>query len=125
MRNERGFILPITLVILFIVSSFTIFQINQFTTEKKLLFEQSEVITNERLLQMAIVDVTDFLTSNSDEYFSGDFQYEKGEVAFIVKAETEKIKSITLISKTLGQRSRQVKYFYYLEKGTFLPWLEK
>lgn len=123
MTNQRGFILPITLVIMFIVSSYAAFMVNQYVTEKKFLFEQSEVQSNERLLQMALVDSRPLLASGSDEYFSGTFHYEAGEVAFIVNAETEYIKSISLISKTLAQRSKRIKYFYYLENETFLPWL--
>lgn len=122
-QSQRGFILPITLVIMFIVSSYAAFMINQYVTEKKFFFEQSEARTNEQLLQMALFDSKHFLAS-SEEYFSGSFHYEAGEVAFIVKSETESIKSIFLISKTLEQRSKQIKYFYYLETGTFLPWLE-
>lgn len=125
MTNQRGFILPITLVILFIVSSYAAFLINQYVIEKKFFFEQTEVRTNERLLQMALVDSRHFLASSSEEYYSGTFYYEAGEVAFIINAETECIKSITLISKTLEQRSKRIKYFYYLETETFLPWLEQ
>lgn len=125
MTNQRGFILPITLVILFIVSSYAAFLINQYVIEKKFFFEQTEVRTNERLLQMALVDSRHFLAGSSEDYFSGTFHYDDGEVAFIVNAETEYIKSITLISKTLEQRSKRIKYFYYLETETFLPWLEQ
>lgn len=125
MTNQRGFILPITLVIMFIVSSYAAFMINQYVTEKKFFFEQSEARTNERLLQMALVDSRHLLASSSDEYYSGTFYYEAGEVAFIINAETEHVKSISLVSKTLEQRSKRIKYFYYLENGTFLPWLEK
>ncbi|WNF37797.1 competence type IV pilus minor pilin ComGG [Bacillaceae bacterium IKA-2] len=124
MTNQRGFILPITLVIMFIVSSYTAFMINQYVIEKKFFFEQTEARANERLLQMGLVDSRYFLASSNEEYFSGTFYYEEGEVAFIVNVETEHIKSITLISTTLEQRSKRIKYFYYLETETFLPWLE-
>lgn len=124
-NNEKGFIFPITLMMIFIVGSFLTFQIQQYMTEKQFLLEESETFTSERLLQMAVIDINQILIGGEADDFSGKFHYQEGEVTYIVKKETEEVMSITLVSKTLKKRSKHVKYYYYLNGGTVLPWLEE
>ncbi len=123
MNNEKGFILPITLFVVFLLTSFVTFQVNQYKIEKEIIHEQNELYTAERLLQMAIVDLQEMIEHLDDDLYSGNLHYEKGEVTFVIRSETDEIISIHLISNTKRQRSKQIKYYYYLSKETVLPWL--
>ncbi|OIJ16060.1 hypothetical protein BKP35_03505 [Anaerobacillus arseniciselenatis] len=123
MNNERGFILPITLFVVFLLSSFVTFQLNQYMIEKEIMNEKAEAFTAERLIQMAIVDLEDVIVNIDSNPNTGTLYYENGEVMFIIDSETDEIKSIHLISKTSSDRSKQMKYYYYLSNETVLPWL--
>ncbi|OIJ20280.1 hypothetical protein BKP45_09445 [Anaerobacillus alkalidiazotrophicus] len=125
LNNEKGFIMPVTLIIILIVCSFVTFQMNQYVIEKNYFFEASEMYTAERLLQMAIVDVEQHLVNQHENHLSGKFHYENGEVIFVINKEVDDVFSITLTSKTLNQRSRKIMYYYYSDVGTVLPWLKE
>jgi hypothetical protein len=108
-----------------LLSSFVIFQASQYALEKKILMEEGELYTAERLLQMGVVDVLNILGSDSRENFSGNFYYEEGEVSFVVKKEKNEIKSVRLISKTLRHKTKECTFFYDVNTETVLPWLEE
>lgn len=124
MFNEKGMILPTTLIVMFLLSSFVTFQINQYVIEKRLIKEEGDLYTAERLLQLGVVDVSKMLFTDSRDNFSGELSYEEGNVTFVVKKESNDIKSVHLISKTVEQKSKQMTFFYYENDETVLPWLE-
>lgn len=125
MGNEKGFILPTTIIIMLILSSFVIFQVSQYALEKKILLEEGELYTAERLLQMGVVDVLNILGSDERENFSGNFYYEEGEVSFVVKKEKSEMKSVRLISRTVAPKTKEFTFFYDVKTETVLPWLEE
>ncbi|MCT8138674.1 hypothetical protein H1D32_13520 [Anaerobacillus sp. CMMVII] len=124
MADQRGVILPTTMVILFLVCSFVAFQLAQYSQEKYLLKEEGDLYTAETLLQMGVVDISKMLHSDSRDHFTGKFHYGEGEVTFVVNKVKTGIKSIHLISKTKENYSKQVLFYYYENKKTVLPWLE-
>ncbi len=93
--------------------------------EKEIMNEKAEAFTAERLIQMAIVDLEDVIVNTDSNPNTGTLYYENGEVMFIIESETDEIKSIHLISKTSSDRSKQMKYYYYLSNETVLPWLNE
>ncbi|MFN7251176.1 MAG: competence type IV pilus minor pilin ComGG [Anaerobacillus sp.] len=125
MGNEKGFILPTTIIIMLLLSSFVIFQVSQYALEKKILSEEGELYTAERLLQMGVVDVLNILGSDNRENFSGNFYYEEGEVSFVVKKERNEMKSVRLISRTVAPKTKEFTFFYDVKTETVLPWLEE
>lgn len=113
MRNEKGFILPLTLIILFLLTNYTIYQIRQYVIEKEILFEQSEALSAERLLQVGIVDIEKFIETKQQLFeCSGILYYDEGEVSYTVKKDSEKTYHIILLSKTKNNRTRQINYTY-------------
>jgi hypothetical protein len=125
MGNEKGFILPTTIIIMLLLSSFVIFQVSQYALEKKILLEEGELYTAERVLQSGVVDVLNILGSDSRENFSGNFYYEEGEVSFVVKKEKEEMKKVQLISKTVTHKTKEITFFYDVNTETVLPWSEE
>ncbi len=122
MDNEKGFVLPTTLVILLLLFSFLTFQISQYTIEKQLLKDEVELFTAERLLQKGIVDVIKLLKSDKRELISGTLFYNEGEITFIVKNEQSEVKSIHIVSKTTQAQSKQITFYYDMKNETVLPW---
>ncbi|RXI99484.1 hypothetical protein DS745_14795 [Anaerobacillus alkaliphilus] len=125
MDNNRGFILPTTLMILFLLLSFLTFQISQYMIEKELIKEEAELFTAERLLQKGIVDVSKMLKSDSRDVYSGILFYEEGEITFVVKKEVSTVKSVQVVSKTYQNRSKQTTFYYNIQNETVLPWLKE
>lgn len=121
-KNEKGIIMPITLFIVFLLSSYVFFQINQYKIEKELFNEQSELYTAERLLHKAFVDIKQLLNSSSSSSYSGTLHYSNGEVTYIVSQISNEKKSITLISRTLQNRSKRFQYYFHLKNETVSPW---
>lgn len=125
MNNEKGFVLPITLIIMFLLCSFVLFQVSLYDAEKKLLKEERDLYTAERVLQMGVIDVSKLIIIDHRDHFSGKIYYEEGEVTYNVKKEREGIKSIHLISKTVQQKSKRITFYYYVNDESVLPWLEE
>lgn len=121
MVNQRGFILPITLFIVFLLSSYVTFQISQYKVEKELFYEQSELYTAERLIKLAIVDVRDIIQQSNSSSYSGKLYYNNGEVTYVINQIAANMKSITLVSQTLQQRKKRYKFYYNLNEETVSP----
>lgn len=125
MDNDKGFIMPITLIVVFILFSYVTFQINQLIVEKAFYNEQNKLYTAERLIQMAVVDLKELLQMEVSDEISGKFYYEEGEVSYIIKLETDLIWSIAITSKPSFGSMKKLNYFYNKNEETFLRWLEE
>jgi hypothetical protein len=123
MTNQKGFVLPTTIILMFLLCSFVTYQVSQYAIEKIISKEQAELYTAERLLQKGVVDVMELLRADSSESFSGKIYYEEGEVTYTVKKEQDEIKSVHVLSKTVAQKTKQITFFYYVNDETVLPWL--
>lgn len=118
LSNQKGFILPLTVIVLFLLASFTLFQIRQYVIERDFYFEYSEAFTNERLLQLAIVDVAKKIDQSTERIdLSGILYYDKGEVSYQIRSKEKCSYSILLTSKTKNNRLRQLNYTYSILRG--------
>ncbi len=123
MPNQKGFILPTTIIVLFLLCSFVSFQVTQYTIDKRLLKEEIEFYTAQQLLQKGVVEILNMLQTNRLDSNTGKLYYESGEVTYVLNKENAEVYLIQLVSKTLENNRQQTKFYYYTEDETVLPWL--
>ncbi len=123
MKSEYGFILPLTLGLMFIISSVVLYQTERYVIEKRFYFEQAEIVTLETLLQMATVDLLNDLRKDelSDK---GDYIYDKGIVTFSVLSQGERKIEFMLQAKTFQGRQRFIQLHYDKVKKEVTEWWE-
>lgn len=126
MNNERGFILPIVLTISFLLFSFLSFQVNHYLLEKELYHDANERFTSERLLQMAVVDTKEIVMNAGSIEGNGILYYEYGEVHFDISVAASNVSLVVLKSTIFkSNKKKQLKYYFYHEDKTVMPWLEE
>lgn len=124
MNNERGFILPVTIVLLFILTTSLFHQVATYEREKRFHFEIEQQFYLDQMLQMATVD---FLTLLKTDRIlaSGMFSYAKGNVYYWVLSEDDEM--IQIEFTVLTERNRQRNVEMTIDKAQFvvIHWLEK
>ncbi|MFV8827928.1 competence type IV pilus minor pilin ComGG [Alkalihalobacterium sp. APHAB7] len=122
-NGQKGFILPMTLILCLLLSLALMHVLDVYLTEKKFYAEQEEIFLLESLLQMAAVDIVDDLTTNrlSD---SGAFNYEKGAAVYWILEETHDTLNIQLKVRTEKEKQRVVRLLLDKEKMRVKEWIE-
>lgn len=133
-RNERGFVLPLTMIILFLLFSFLLHEIKIYETEKQFVHHQEDMLTLDRLLQMAAVDIEKNRLSDwpdSFMYDNGTVDYSEGTIPKGVDLDPENVIYLKLEAKVIGGSeqegfgSRHISYVYYdKDKKKIVRWVE-
>lgn len=130
-RNERGFILPITLIIVFLLVSLVLQQIKVYETEKRFFNHQEEMVTIDQLLQIGAVDLEKRLSSDP-KLKSGEFSNENGKVVYEnlslpddTDLDRKKVLRFTLTAQTGDNGSSHSSQVYYdKDKKKIIRWVE-
>lgn len=122
-NGQKGFILPITLILCLFLSLALMHVLDVYLTEKKFYAEQEEIFLLESLLQMAAVDIVDDLITNRLSA-SGAFNYEKGAAVYWILEETHDTLNIQLKVRTEKERQRVVRLLLDKEKMRVKEWIE-
>jgi hypothetical protein len=119
-RNEKGFILPVTMVIVFLLAGFVLHEVKMHETDSKFLIERQSSEKLDELLQMAVVDV-----QNPSIEREGLFYYDGGTVRYqILSTESENVVKVDLTAKTSDGKARVVHYRYDTMKNKIIMWEE-
>lgn len=122
--NENGFILPVTMILLFIVTSSLFHQISIYEREKRFHFELEQKYNIDHMLQMATVDLIT-LVKTDEIVASGMFDYTKGKIYYWILAEDDEMIQIEFTVLTDKNRQRNVEMIIDKNQYNVINWLEK
>lgn len=83
-RNQDGFILPLTMIIIFLLFSFLLYEIKAYQSEKQFLYYREEMFTVNDLMQMAAVDLEQRFAASLPDKNYGTFDYINGKVSYTI-----------------------------------------
>lgn len=131
-KNEHGFILPLTLIIVFLLFGFLLHEIKVYETQKQFVHHEEGMLILDRLLQSAATDIEAIPYKKWPDTFS----YPAGVVEYKVKKlskgssyNTKKVVSVTLTAKRSKDQNkygtRHISYVYYhKDKDKIVRWME-
>lgn len=122
--DEGGFVLPLTLVVLFLLSAFLLHEIKLYETETRFLHASEEMFTLNRLLQMADVDLERNLSHSASIRNQGVLIYTKGKVLYSIEPFSMNIVRITLKAKTKDGGMHISHAYYDKLKKKIIRWEE-
>lgn len=125
MKNEKGFILPVTIAISFLFFLVFTSQVNAYLTEKAFSKETEEILILENLMQLGVGDLKEILQGEKEsKELTGSFNYPKGIITYNVSPATITTSNITLICKTNEQRKSSARFVYNYETKEISSWLD-
>lgn len=123
MKSESGFTMPGTIILLFLLMSFLVYETNIFLSDQKFYTEAEELFILEEITSQAVADVKQELkaTMGNREFI---YSYEVGEAKgnyTIVDGNA----SITLQCITKRKRASKVSFYYNTNNEAITNWQEE
>lgn len=122
MRKEEGFTMPGTLLFLFLLFSFFIYQINSLVTDQMFYKETETLFLSDEVMQQAVIDVKREIRGQEEngEIF---YLYEAGEVTGNYVLE-QGVASVTLRCVVKGNRLYTASFQYNKSNDSITNWRE-
>jgi len=125
MRNEQGFILPVTIAISFLFFLVFTFQIYAYMTEKGFSKETEEIFILENLMQLAVGEIQAKLKEDVESSeTTGFLNFPTGTISYTVVPLTTTTSQITISCTTKEQRKYSARFVYDHEKKVIGSWIE-
>jgi competence protein ComGG len=117
MKNEKGFILPTTIVISFLFFLVFTHQLDLYMSEKRFYKEVEEQYQLEMILNMAVDDIIEEIEALKEEEtltssYSAWLYYPNGQVRYQVVLLTEDMVQITMYCQTTKGRKYNARFIY-------------
>ncbi|MEH7380013.1 competence type IV pilus minor pilin ComGG [Bacillus sp. JJ1533] len=125
MKNEKGFILPVTIAISFLFFLVFTSQVNMYLTEKAFAKETEEILILENLMQLGVGDMKAKLQDEVESVESvGLFTYPTGSITYTVSPLTLTTSQITLTCRTSERRKSSARFEYNYETEEINTWID-
>ncbi|MEK5441852.1 competence type IV pilus minor pilin ComGG [Fredinandcohnia sp. FSL W7-1320] len=125
MKNEQGFILPVTIAISFLFFLVFTFQVNAYMTEKDFSKETEEIFILENLMQLGVGEIQDTLKEDVESTGeTGFLDFPNGTISYTVVPLTTTTSQITISCTTKEQRKYSARFVYDYEKKVIDSWIE-
>ena len=125
MKNEQGFILPVTIAISFLFFLVFTFQVNAYMTEKDFSKETEEIFILENLMQLGVGEIQDTLKEDVESTGeTGFLDFPNGTISYTVVPLTTTTSQITISCTTKEQRKYSARFVYDYEKKVISSWIE-
>lgn len=125
MKNEHGFILPVTITISFLFFLVFTFQVNAYMTEKAFSKETEEILILENLMQIGAGDIQTMLEIEVESVESmGSFSYRTGTISYSVSPLTPTTSRVVLSCITNDRRKYSARFVYDHETQMINSWIE-
>ncbi|PEC23489.1 competence type IV pilus minor pilin ComGG [Bacillus cereus] len=122
MRNQEGFIMPGTIILLVLLTSFFVYETNMLLTDKNFYIEIEQKLLMDELMNRAITDIkVDLQKTEQDGTFF--FQYEKGEASGKYGFENDMV-LISLQCKIKQEVFYTVSFRYRKKDEKIFDWIE-
>ena len=123
--NQRGFIVPLTMILCFIFSLFILSEIEIYKIEQRLYIEEEELEKLKSLQQIGIQDVNDIAQSQTlEEIIDGRLEYPIGSIQYTIEPMG---KNVILIRGTCITNKQRKQYFNVtvnIETNEILRWVD-
>ncbi|MCH1624912.1 competence type IV pilus minor pilin ComGG [Ferdinandcohnia quinoae] len=126
LNNEKGFILPVTIIISFLFFLIFTFQVNIYLTEKGFYKETEELMVLENLMQLGVGDVQLELGGLNElrNPISNEFQYPNGTVSYNAVTLSETTLEVMIICSTKNSRRYRAQFEYDGVEKKITKWNE-
>lgn len=125
MNNEKGFALPMVLIIASSVILLIGYMIDQFVIEKRFNKEVEESFISSHLLLLAVHDLQQEWSQKEDVIINnGIIFYPKGDVYYEVIKQDAKLASIVCYGSTINERKAIVVIHYDKSLKKVVEWIE-
>lgn len=125
MKNEQGFILPVTFAISFLFFLVFTFQINAYMTEKGFSKETEEIFILENLMQLGVGEIQAKLKEDVESSgTSGSLNFPTGTISYTVVPLTTTTSQITISCTTKEQRKYSARFEYDYKEKVIGSWIE-
>lgn len=122
--NERGYIFPVTMMISFLLLLSLSIQFHLYKTEKMFIYEQERMMQLEALIQTAIFEFSETVSSIEDERLTFTFSYEPGHVTMEIVERNEQFAELSVIATLKTGHRRMAGFLYHLETGSIQNYWE-
>lgn len=123
MREEEGFTMPGTLLLLFLLFSFFIYQVHALVTDQMFYKEAESLFVLDEVMQQAVIDVKDDIIKWGEEQRDIFYLYEAGEVTGNYVLE-DGVAFVTLKCVIKGNRLYTASFQYNKENDSITNWRE-
>lgn len=128
MNNEKGFILPTTMVISLLFFAVFTHQLDLYLTEKRFYKEVEEQYQLEMILNMAVDDIVEDIEVSKEEgtltsSSSAWLYYPNGQVRYLVSILDVDVVSITMNGETLHGRKYNARFMYHFIEKKPSQWI--
>lgn len=126
MSNEKGIILPMTVVLSFLIFLIFIQQLELFLSEKQFVVEVEKINQLENLMQMSVHDISTDLSAieQLDSPFFGRLTYPIGQTQYSLTPESADIIRVVITCNEADGRQYKAQLYYSLESDKIIKWFE-
>ncbi|MCA1031715.1 hypothetical protein LCL95_11830 [Bacillus timonensis] len=122
-KSEKGFILPITIVISLMAFIIFVHQLTLYEIDKRFSIEIQQLYILENIMQMAVSDVTAKIDTGEISSF-GNIMYEDGTVSYSMAMTSPEVVRVIVTCRTTIEREYKSQFFYDLSKKEITQWFE-
>ncbi|MBM4762273.1 competence type IV pilus minor pilin ComGG [Bacillus sp. B15-48] len=124
MRNEKGFVYPVSLCMVVFFSMFLLIAIEQNMVEKRFYRQTETILVGEYYMLSALKELEEKL-KNDESFSSGRIQYSRGEVLFQRKVLSGRIDEYTFTLKLETNEQWIAVTHYDKDEKKMVRWVEK
>lgn len=121
-KKEAGYVLPTTIIVIFIFSALLISQVQSYVTDKQFLEAQMMIFQNEQLLQAAAVDLK--AKSYEQLLLTTSLHYELGTVYCESEPLNDTLVKVIMQAHSLNGGLRFVHLIVDTSQGAITEWSE-
>jgi len=120
--QEGGFILPIVMIVLFLFTSFVLFQIEQMQLDTAFLNERHRFIQDNQIKKMAAADIIRKIQS-SEDLTEGNLHYTQGSVKYSIE-NNQDVAQVTASLTVDKDHQGQLIFYYDKTKQKIIRWVQ-
>lgn len=126
MNNEKGVILPMTVMLSFLILLIFSQQLELFLSEKQFVAEVEKINQLENLMQLSVHDISNDLSAIEmlDSPFYGRLTYPIGQTQYSLTPESADITRVVITCKEAGGRQYKAQLYYSFESDKIIKWFE-
>ncbi|MEK3797744.1 competence type IV pilus minor pilin ComGG [Peribacillus sp. FSL H8-0477] len=126
MDNEKGYSLPMIMILSASLCMIAIFTSDRFIGEKHFYKAVEERLIADHLMRLALIDLE--IGLKTDQILveeSGSFKYPNGTVNYKVKTRSEDTITIDLSAVTKNNHHKEAVVYYHTDLHKMIEWVEK
>ncbi|HET7628472.1 MAG TPA: competence type IV pilus minor pilin ComGG [Bacillales bacterium] len=117
-RSEKGFVLPLTMVVALLLTGYALFQWHMYDADKRFLREKENSLRLSLLIESGIADFAAAVERNHDHL---QFTYKTGSVSMKIENRGDTSR-VTLRAETKKGESRTIRFQYDKINDKIMAW---